>query len=321
MNHKYAVVYACDKNFLFTFCTSLLSIKKYSKNILEYTDIILYYDGLEENDIKLIEKIHPVTCINYKYPLEIDKNDENFKKYTQLAYARYEMFDILDKYEKVLYIDVDTMITNDLSYIFDNFCNENGIAIALDEQKGLTSVAKNFKKPLEKYNMNIQGLNSGVILFSNKLSSREEIKNWCYKKTVEMLDNLVCPDQGIINIMLQQFNIKYDILPDICNCLPGNKKYFDKSNNSVIIYHCAGGGVRFWRYSYDNRWEELYQEYLNYGGKEYKNNDKPWRKLIKKYQLWKYDFFNRSPNPNVHTGRFIKYILTYPFYKLFKKGK
>lgn len=54
---------------------------------------------------------------------------------------------------------------------------------------------------------------------------------------------------------------------------------------------------------------------------EDKNNDKPWRKFIKKHQLWKYDFFNRSPNPNVHIGKFIKYVILYPYYYLSRKIK
>lgn len=314
MKNKYAIVYACDKNFLFTFCTSLLSIKKYSPDTLNHTDIILYYNGLNSDDLSLISKICPVTCIEYVFPLTINQLDENFKKYTQLAYARYEIFSMLNTYEKVLYIDVDTMITNDLAYIFSNYCNENGLAFSIDEQKGLNKVAKNFKQPLQEYNMDKLGLNSGVILFSNKIKNPEAVKDWCYKQTVAMLDNLICPDQGILNIMLQHFNISYDELPDICNCLPGNKRYLNKGDKSVIIYHCAGGGVRFWRYSYDNRWEELYNEYLSLGGSEYINNDKPWRKFIKKYRLYRFDFFNRSPNPNVHTLKFILYVLKYPFY-------
>lgn len=319
MKNRFAIVYACDKNFLFTFCVSLLSIKKYSPDILADADIILFYNGLDNEDISLINKIHRVECIEYRFPLEINYQDENFKKYTQLAYARYEIFSMLKTYEKVLYIDVDTMVTNDLTHIFNNYCNTNGIAFSIDAQKGLSKITKNFKKPLAEYDMNKTGLNSGVILFSNKLQQPEELEKWCYSQTVNMLDNLICPDQGILNIMLQEFNIDYDILPDYCNCLPGSRRYLDKADKSVIIYHCAGGGVRFWRYSYDSRWEELYKEYLMLGGKEYINNDKPWRRLIKKYKLYRFDFFDRSPNPNVHTGKFIVYILKYPFYYIKKK--
>ena len=121
--------------------------------------------------------------------------------------------------------------------------------------------------------------------------------------------------------MLQEFNIEIEVMPDICNCTPSNDKYYDKSRKDILIYHCAGGGVRFWRYSYNAQWEKYYAEYLSLGGEEYVNNDKPWRKFIKKYKLYRYDFFERSPNPNVHFGRFMKYLITYPYYYFFKRAK
>ena len=48
----------------------------------------------------------------------------NFKHFTQLTFARYEIFDLLDTYGKVLYIDVDVMIGGDLSYIFDKVSDD-----------------------------------------------------------------------------------------------------------------------------------------------------------------------------------------------------
>ena len=320
MKNKYSIIFACDKNFLFTFSIALMSIKKYSHSTLQNTDIILFYNGLEQADFDFINKIHPVIFKEYHFPLNINMNDTNFKKYTQLAYARYEAFTMLDEYEKILYMDVDTIVTGNLDYIFENFCNNNGIAFAYDEQKGLEKITKNFKKPMSEYNMDIRGYNSGVILFSNKLINRKEIKEWCYQETVNMLDNLICTDQGILNLMLQKFNIIPNILPDICNCMPACKKYMDKRyRDKVIIYHCAGGGVRFWRYSYYPRWQELYNKYLEMGGKPHTAKEKPWLIIIKKYKLYKYDFFNESPNPYTHIGKFVKYLISYPFYYIFYK--
>lgn len=319
---KNAIIFACDKNFLFTFSVALMSIKKYSYSTLENADVILYYYGLEKSDIEFINKIHSVMCIEYEFPYNINQNDENFKKYTQLAYARYEAFTLIEQYKKVLYLDVDILVTSNLDYIFNNFCNNTGLAFAADEQKGLCNVKKNFKNTIPNYDMDIKGLNSGVILFSNVLKNGKELKEWCYQKTVEWLDNLICPDQGVLNIMIQHFNINMDIMPDICNCMVSNHKYMDKRyRNKVIVYHCAGGGVRFWRYSYYSRWEELYYQYLSLGGMPYKVKEKPWRVFLKKYKLYKFDFFDESPNPNTHTGKFIKYIFTYIMYKIFGEKK
>lgn len=313
MDKKNAIVFACDKNFLFTLSVALISLKDNSPEALKGSDVLIYYQGLDEADINLINKIHPCVMIEYKFAVNTNFEHENFKKFTQLTFARYDLFPLLDKYKKALYIDVDVMITGELQWIFDNYGDKSGIAMCEDTQKGLTKITKNFIKPMDNYNMDVPCYNAGVTLYCDNIRNRENLRMWCYDRTAEWLENLVCPDQGVVNIMLQEFDIDIEVMPDICNCTPSNDKYYDKSRNDILIYHCAGGGVRFWRYSYNALWEKYYREYLKLGGKEYVNNDKAWRKLIKKYKLYRFDFFERSPNPNVHFGRFIKYILTYPF--------
>lgn len=321
MDKKNALVFACDHNFVFTLAVALISLKDNSPKALENSDVIIFYQGFTEKDKEIINKIYKCRLIEYKFAVNTNFEHENFKKFTQLTFARYDLFPLLDEYKKALYIDVDVMITGELQWIFDNFGDKSGIAMCEDTQKGLTKITKNFIKPMNEYNMTVPCYNAGVTLYCDNIKNRENLRMWCYEKTALWLENLICPDQGVVNIMLQEFNIEIEVMPDICNCTPSNDKYYDKSRKDILIYHCAGGGVRFWRYSYNAQWEKYYAEYLSLGGEEYVNNDKPWRKFIKKYKLYKYDFFERSPNPNVHFGRFMKYLITYPYYYFFKRAK
>lgn len=314
MNKRNVIVFACDHNFLFTLSVALISLKDNSPKALENSDILIFYQGFTEKDKEVINKIYPCRLIEYKFAVDTNFEHENFKKFTQLTFARYDLFPLLDEYKKALYIDVDVMITGELQWIFDNYGDKSGIAMCEDTQKGLTKITKNFIKPVNEYDMSVPCYNAGVTLYCDNIKNRENLRMWCYEKTAQWLENLVCPDQGVVNIMLQEFGINIEVMPDICNCTPSNDKYYDKSRKDILIYHCAGGGVRFWRYSYNVQWEKYYAEYLLLGGEEYVNNDKAWRKLIKKYKLYKFDFFERSPNPNVHFGRFVKYLLTYPIY-------
>lgn len=316
---KNAIVFATDKNFLFTLSTALLSLKENSPIAVSNCDIIIFHQGLDKDDEIFLNKIIQCKIIEYKFAVDTNFSHENFKKFTQLTFARYDLFPMLDEYKKALYIDVDVMITKELNIIFEKYGNISGIAMCKDTQKGLTKITKNFIKPLDNYDMTVDNFNAGVTLYCDNIKNRENLRMWCYEKTAQWLENLVCPDQGVVNILSQEFDIPIEEMPDIYNCTPSNNKYYDKSNKDIAIYHCAGGGVRFWRYSYDSRWEKYYKQYLDLGGKEYVNNDKPYRKLIKKYKLYKFDFFDRSPNPNVHPKRFIKYLLTYPFYYFRKK--
>lgn len=319
MGKKNAIFLACNEKFIFTLCITLLSLKKNSPKILANADILIYYQGFTAEDINFIGKIMECKFVEYKFAVDTNFEHANFKKFSQLTFARYEIFDLLDIYKKVLYIDVDVMITGELSYIFDNYGDKSGMAMSKDTQKGLTLITKNFIEPLECYDMTVPCYNAGVTLYCDNIKNYKNLRMWCYERTAEWLENLVCPDQGVGNVMLQEFNIDIEVLPDTCNCTPSNDLYYDKSRKDVLIYHCAGGGVRFWRYSYNKEWEGFYKEYLDMGGKPHTDKEKPWRLFIKKYKLHRYDFFERSPNPNVHPGRFVKYLLKYPYYYFFQK--
>lgn len=313
-----AIVFACDRNFLFTLSTALLSLKENSPKAAGQADIIIFQQGLTKEDEAFLNRILPCKVIEYRFAVDTNFEHENFKKFTQLTFARYDLFPMLDTYKKALYIDVDIMITGELDNIFRSYGDKSGIAMCKDTQKGLTKITKNFIKPLPLYDMTADNFNAGVTLYCDNIKNRENLRMWCYERTAEWLENLICPDQGVVNILAQEFGIEIEEMPDVYNCTPSNNKYYDKWKTDVAVYHCAGGGVRFWRYSYDSRWEKYYRQYLDMGGKPYINNDKPWRKFIKKHNLGRFDFFDRSPNPNVHPGRFLRYLITYPYFRLFR---
>lgn len=318
MSKKNAIFFSCNERFIFTLSVALLSLKKYNQELLKNTDVLVYYQGFTQADKDFLNRILPCKFTEYHFAVETDFNNINFKHFTQLTFARYEIFDLLDTYRKVLYIDVDVMIGGDLSYIFNNFGDKSGVAMCKDTQKGLTLITKNFVKPMPQYDMTVPCYNAGVTLFCDNIPHRRELRMWCYHKTAEWLENLVCPDQGVVNVMFQEFGIQVEVLPDICNCLPSNPKYLDKNRHDVLIYHCAGGGVRFWTYTWNSLWAPFYQEYLAMGGKPHTDKEHAWLKLIKKFNLQRWAFFDRSPDPQMHPARFIKYVLAYPFKYWFK---
>ncbi len=318
MSKKNAIFFSCNERFIFTLSVALLSLKKYNQELLKNTDVLVYYQGFTQADKDFLNRILPCKFTEYHFAVKTDFNNINFKHFTQLTFARYEIFDLLDTYRKVLYIDVDVMIGGDLSYIFNNFGDKSGVAMCKDTQKGLTLITKNFVKPMPQYDMTVPCYNAGVTLFCDNIPHRRELRMWCYHKTAEWLENLVCPDQGVVNVMFQEFGIQVEVLPDICNCLPSNPKYLDKNRHDVLIYHCAGGGVRFWTYTWNSLWQPFYQEYLAMGGKPHTDKEHAWLKWIKKFNLQRWAFFDRSPDPQMHPARFIKYVLAYPFKYWFK---
>ncbi len=315
----YALFFATNRRFLFALAVMLMSLRDKSPKVLEKADVLVYHQGLTEQDQAFLNRILPCQFTEYKFAVQTDFENINFKHFTQLTFARYEIFDLLTKYERVLYMDVDMMIGGELLPIFENYAKQGGVAMCKDTQKGLTLITKNFKEPLPQYDMTVPCYNAGMTLFARPMNQQDKLRMWCYHKTAEWLENLVCPDQGVVNVMLQEFDIPIDVLPDTCNCLPSNPKYLDKNRHDVLVYHCAGGGVRFWTYTWNGPWQKYYQEYLKMGGEPHTDKEHAWLKFIKKYNLQRFAFFDRSPDPQMHPHRFLKYVLTYPFKYGFKR--
>ncbi|MCL2887937.1 MAG: hypothetical protein FWF35_01290 [Elusimicrobia bacterium] len=303
---KKAVFLATNERFVFAVGTLLLSLKKTSPKTVENCDILIYVQDVSDKSKEILNKILPCKFTEYKFAVDTDFDDINFKNFSQLTFARYEIFDLLNTYEKVLYMDADIMIGKELYPVFDY--GESGLAMAKDVQKGLNLITKNFVEPVPGYDMTVPNFNAGVTLFTNKLPKINELKMYCYHKTAAMLKNLVCPDQGVINLMMQDYNIKTETMNPMFNCLVSLPQYFDKKHNDVYVYHCAGGGLRFWGYTYFKMWEEYYQQWLSLGGQAHREPQSGWYKFVKKHGLYKYSFFDRCPNPVMHPARFLKYV-------------
>ena len=135
-----------------------------------------------------------------------------------------------------------------------------------------------------------------------------KMKDWCYKKTKEYGKHLVCADQGIINLVFQEFKVKITDLDEIFNCHPEKTIV----NDAVIIHPYAE--EKFWNYYYNfKEWNNNYNNWLKLGGTPYKGKranilDKVLIKFKKKYMP-------AAPDPLRHTGKFIKYIYNHNFKK------
>ncbi len=74
------------------------------------------------------------------------------------------------------------------------------------------TVGINFGDPVPGYDMNRPGVCTAVML-GNEALPYEEIHRWCYAKAREIGGNLVNGDQGVVNLMLQEFGITPNLMP------------------------------------------------------------------------------------------------------------
>jgi len=298
MKKNLAVTLGATANMTFALASVLIDFKK---NLSCDFDLIIYHKDISEKEQGLLNSIIQAKFIEYNFQDKTTR-EKSLNRYTLLAFSRYECFDLLDKYKKVLWLDIDTIIQKNLTNLI-NINTSNGIALWQNiEHKN----SFNFVNSPEKYDMSENYFNTGVILFEDNLPHRHNLKNWCYDKTVEWGKNLVCPDQAVLNMMFQEFDIEVFKLEEIYNCHPERPMLPD----AIIIHPYAE--EKFWNYYYNfEQWNNNYKKWLKMGGSPYAGKkanfiDKALIKFKKKY-------LPQAPDPFRHTGKFLKYFYEHNF--------
>jgi len=250
----------------------LLQIKKTNPNLFE--EVIIYYDQLSDKDKKIMNEILPCRFIKFndEMPKHI-KELSSFKKFSMLMFSRYYMFNLLNEYETITWIDTDVLIKDKLDSVIEK-AKKTGMAANFEDKKNKSylytdTVRTSFKKPLNEYDMSKYNMSSGLISVSDTLKNYNVLTDWCFNKTFEYADNLVLPDQGVLNIMIQEFNIDVSSVGENgAYCFYPSYRRDDKK--AKIIH--AWGSRKFWTswYLYNKypQWAEYYKEWINMGGRD-----------------------------------------------------
>lgn len=250
-----AIVFGITGNWAFALGNTLIGLKKHNPDIK--ADIIVYYDNLSIKNRFALKKIYPVKFLKYRFPFDSSKIN-NLNIFTEMSFSRYECFKLLNKYRQVLYLDVDILIQKAISGLF-----KLGRPIGL-LYPDKTTLKQSAKEEINNYDLNKPSYGTGTILFND--SSNRDFTNWCYKKTVELAEFLVFPDQAIINFLLQEFNLPFDIIGEEYVYNPQGE-----DPDKAIMLH-AYGEKKFWNGLYSSEWNDNNQIWIQLGGLPYDKN-------------------------------------------------
>ena len=106
-----AVTMGASGNMAFAVANVIMQIKKYSPNLAD--DIIIFQQDMPEKDMQLMQTILPCKFIEYNFKGIMD--EEHFGRFTPVAFSRYECFNMLDEYKKVVWLDIDILIQKDIT--------------------------------------------------------------------------------------------------------------------------------------------------------------------------------------------------------------
>lgn len=255
--------------------TVLLQLQRTNPGLFEEA-IIYYQDDIEEHDRALMNAIIPCRFIKYSPPLPEHLFEKpRFKRFSALMFCRYEMFEYLNEFETVTWLDTDILVQSNLCDMI-NTAKNIGAAFIREDPVNKTAAKPDymhtcFSRPVSEYKMDEYLYCSGTIVFSKKILAEQKIDgakctDWCYRKTVQWANILDLPDQGVLNAAIQEFKIKVSPLQ--------GKKYccypeMGRDCDEAAIVH-AWGSNKFWNdwYIYSNfpKWKIYYESWRDQGG-------------------------------------------------------
>lgn len=256
MKKNVTLVLSATNDYAFALANVLIGLEKYNPGFVD--EVVIYHDGLTENDKNSLLKIRKCKFNTYN-PQELSQlpSHGTIKKYSLLAFAIYEIFNHLDNSKHVFYLDTDTIIKKDIRNII------NYGAVAMRPGGSPLEIALGAK--VEGLSSDIRARNSGVVVINDSINYRELTK-LCYTKTIEYWDNLFLPDQAILNLVLYLNNIEISTLP-----LEYNNNLNTKWHNNSIIHQTTTR--KFWSHGIANllvpEWEENNMIWLGLGGTPY----------------------------------------------------
>ncbi|KAG4102883.1 nucleotide-diphospho-sugar transferase [Neocallimastix lanati (nom. inval.)] len=301
IHYKYCLCTILNDDYVIGFETMLFSF--YKHNNWFNGDILIIHDdkySILSNESK--------KRILYKFPnvkfLKIDtlkysKINLNFipKKFIP-PLIKFEIFGLTD-YDKVLYIDSDTLVLSNIYELFNN--NENIICFTHEKYKVKNKEIWN--NIHDEINTNI---NNGVIFINKNMLDKTHIDrmlNLTYKYDKSFPHYNGCPDQDIMQVYFQENNIKVTLESNIYNTMKrvfyGNIRYV--SNEKIIHYIIKkpwNSNEPEYKYinniwhNYYNELDELYSVKINIENdkqklKKQKKDKKKTEKPIKKKELLK----------------------------------
>lgn len=275
------VFYACDDNFIKFAAISMRSILLNSDKERFYSFHILI-TGISEENRKAVLDMKTDNCeIIFddvtEYLARLTKDLPIRDYYSKTTYFRLFIADMFPQYDKVIYIDSDTVVKKDVSELFDTDLKDNYVGAVSERVMTETDVYGTYVEEclgIDRYAY----FNAGVLL----INCREFRKNELLVRFGELLasyDFVVTQDEDYLNLLCKDrvllLSGKWNA--EIFNGLP-------VSEEEVAVFHyimtskpwhyrdCAYGGY-FWKYAAGTSFYDELVEMCNSYSDEEKRRD------------------------------------------------
>lgn len=174
--------------------------------------------------------------------------------YSNFSFGRLLLPDIVEE-DKVLYIDTDAIVRNDISNVW-NYDISNYYAAGVKDYGIIEDDIINL------YNITGKYINSGFVVFNLKKIRQDKVK----EKWFNLINKfkLVYPDQDALNIVCQHNEMYLPSMYNSCE-YAGDRITMEPLNHSLIkVYHYAGP-KEYWVVDrlYGEEWYDAEEKFYN----------------------------------------------------------
>ena len=226
MKKKLAYLLACSDGIAFAAGNVAISLNKYMPN--KEFDIVIYNNGYQEKNKSALLKIPKVILRDFNLDPEFVSfmlSEEGLpsaqaggrwkNKSKLFSFIHFEIFNLLNEYETVIWLDVDMSIQADISELE----NYGPLGISKDlNWNTVWTVGDQFFSPVPGYDMNLPGYCNACIVVNDKLENYDKLAKYCYDTAIKYASQLKNIDQSVFQLMLQDFNLVPKQIPwnDYC---------------------------------------------------------------------------------------------------------
>lgn len=229
---------------------------------------IFHTDIGEENKsnfISIFKKFKNINIVFYK----IDESIEQFEavnkigsnRWPKMVYYRLLAPYILDNnLDRILYLDADMIVDGSLKELYSMDFGNNMVAMCEDT---FVTDKVSYNENLDIPNFFVY-YNSGMVLMNLKLIREKINREEIYSIFNKYYENLLFPDQDILNILFHDkcINVDYRKYNFICSYQRESSQMLRLHSQNAIIYHFAGGKYhKPWETNYLGEFFDIYWKY------------------------------------------------------------
>lgn len=290
MKYSIPIVVAFTENYFIPAVTCLLSILKSSDERYHFEVKCLLTKNLPDKYLELLSNFYPdrmsFSYVNLEGALEGVYVDE---RYTIAASYRLLLPEILKEYDKIIYIDCDVIVKNDLGKLYEEIELDQNYVAAVYE------AALDYQIPYLKKIGCEPGyyFNSGFLIMNLELMRKDSMS----QRFIEALKvpYLQFPDQDVLNV--------------ICK---GRVLGLNPIYNSIRTFFLPQFMPEFLRRYSKSDWDNVQRN-----GTVHYTGGKPWNEFTVKFDLW-WDMFLLLPENIKEIWKKNKKVFF--FYKIYKTG-